>query len=122
MKATTGGFTVATPTTATASGNKWTAQTIFTAKDNNGVALAGAIVNVKIRYYTKDGNGTYQWQDAVTQATTTASGAVTIYSDVVKNGTGTSSVSQIQFVIESVQMPNNLGWDQKKSTVTASAP
>jgi hypothetical protein len=91
-------------------------------KDNNGTPIAGAKVFVKIRKKTRDQNNNWQWVEETKTYTTNAQGQVVITTGDMKATGGKGRVNEVQFVIEGAQMPNNLAWDQQKTTVSADRP
>jgi hypothetical protein len=120
---TSGGITLPAPTTSeNTDNNTWAATSTMVVKDNNGTPIAGAKVNVKIRKKTRDQNNNWQWVEETKSYTTNAEGKIVISSGDMKSSAGVGRVNEVQFVIESAQMPNNLAWDQQKTTVSADRP
>jgi Flp pilus assembly pilin Flp len=120
---TKGSVALPTPTAVKSSDDKtWTATTTLTVMDNNGTPVAGATGNVKIRTYTRGQSNSWQWQEKVVSYKTGADGKVVLSTDALQYTGGTGQVTKVEFVLESAQMPNNLPWDQSKSTVSADRP
>ncbi len=108
-------------TSATRSGGTWTTQATLTVRDNNGKPVANASVSLKIRFYERDQNNQAQWKEEVVQTRTGADGTIAI-SREYKAANGKGSVSKVEYNLEGAQLPNNLAWDQQRSSVAFTQP
>ena len=73
-----------------------------------------------IRWRERNGN-TWEWEDDDVILTTNANGTVAFMSGSYPRS-GNSRVSDIEFVIVSVTLPNGLAWDGDETTIHADAP
>jgi Flp pilus assembly pilin Flp len=106
--------------TVARSGSNWTAETTVSIVDDTGQPVAGATVEVTVRYRERQWYG-YEWQEESVQVETGADGTADLGAGPYKRS-GSGSVDEIEFVVESAQLPDDLEWDQAVQTVGADAP
>jgi hypothetical protein len=118
VRASKGGVTLSGADSSYQASSRWQASVLVVAKDNLNRSIAGATISAKLRYYQRDGNNnSYQWNEQVVTLTSGADGTVAWQTDWYKvNGNG--SVLAVQFLVEGVQLPGNLAWDQSRPSAT----
>lgn len=118
----TKGSTDLAPATTTRFGSYWWGTSQVTVTNNLGVALSGARVTLTIREYTRQSNGSWQWETSTQTITTDSDGSVGFYVGPYCSGSSTGCVSQATVAVSAVTLPNGLTWDGDPSTITVNSP
>jgi Flp pilus assembly pilin Flp len=103
------------------SGSNWTAETTVSIVDDTGQPVVGATVDLTVRYRERGWLG-YTWHEESVQVETGPDGTADIGAGPYKRGSGIGSVGQIEFVVKSAALPDDLAWDQNVQTAGATAP